>query len=475
MKPRQAQPEAGHSAIVDLIALCRGDTLYHDLYRQRARDNLAPELSPAGYRELQQQRGRMASLPNLIRNAMLHRDWQQVHDLSSRFTVLQKEFRDKAEVEELARKVYELREPPIDPFSPGMHKIAGVSSAKLPAFRDDLVRRFERLARTDPDWGDFYLARRQFFTALTLHTGRLDSPSQQPPESVLEEKAVAALENNNIAELEQLAEKILHSPATAKAATPAELLAGTHPPPPGYHYDFAPETLSAADRLGLRHFSVPSRHAEYAPFARFAWHPTYTEEQDNRQSVLQVPDIPLPAGAPQALKARLQLFAIHPFINSAGVRYLPGVPAEDVLVEDFHEPEAGSEPPRSELLRALDLNRRNQLSRIQIETALAEKGNILLRDRLGLEPTRFKIVCIPPDLHLRIGQDRAWGRQKIWTHFDGYMIMADGGKRALAGGDVRYGGIYDLLGLSSNYASERVIVRFAVVQRRRLELRTGPQ
>ena len=77
-------------------------------------------------------------------------------------------------------------------------------------------------------------------------------------------------------------------------------------------------------------------------------------------------------------------------------------------------------------------------------------------------------MCVPPDLHLRIGLDRGWGQQQIWTHFDGYMIMEDGKRQALAGGDVRFGGIYDLLGVPLNYSSERLIVRFAVVQRKRM-------
>ena len=192
--------------------------------------------------------------------------------------------------------------------------------------------------------------------------------------------------------------------------------------------------------------------------------------QSSHQNVLQVPDIPFPEGFPQALKSRIQLFAIHPFINSAGVRYLPNMLAEDALVEDFSEPAIGSDLPQSKLLEALGLKQRNQLNRVQIEMALGEKGNEILRNDLGLEPTRFKIVCIPPDLHLRIGQEKGWGQQKIWTHFDGYMIMADASKRALAGGDVRYGGIYDLLGLNSSYDSDRIIVRFAVVQRRRMAI-----
>jgi len=47
--------------------------------------------------------------------------------------------------------------------------------------------------------------------------------------------------------------------------------------------------------------------------------------------------------------------------------------------------------------------------------------------------------------------------------------MADGRPRALAGGDVRFGGLYDLLGLSRDYDSERLMARFAVVRRERME------
>jgi hypothetical protein len=141
---------------------------------------------------------------------------------------------------------------------------------------------------------------------------------------------------------------------------------------------------------------------------------------------------------------------------------------EDVLVEDFAEPATGSGIPQSGLLKALGLKQRNQISRLQIEAVLMERGNVLLRNELGLDPVEFRLVCIPPDLHLRIGLERGWGQQRIWTHFDGYMVMADGKLWALAGGDIRYGGIYDLLGVTRNYDSDRVIARFAVVQRRRM-------
>ncbi len=235
-----------------------------------------------------------------------------------------------------------------------------------------------------------------------------------------------------------------------------------------YRFEFTPDTLRRAEALGLQLHHVTSRHKEFAPLYRFAWHPTYSQMQGNHHSAQHLPDPSVLAGMPKDLQSRIQLFAIHPFINSAGVRFLPPMVGEDVLVESFADPEAGAAMPKSGLLAALGLDQRNQLSRLQIEAVLLEKGNALLRDELGLDPFAFKLVCIPPDLHWRIGLECGWGQQKIWTHFDGYMIMADGTLHALAGGDIRYGGIYDLLGISRNYDSDRVIARFAVVQRQRL-------
>jgi hypothetical protein len=57
----------------------------------------------------------------------------------------------------------------------------------------------------------------------------------------------------------------------------------------------------------------------------------------------------------------------------------------------------------------------------------------------------------------------------LWTHFDGYMVMQNGKLCALAGGDVRFGGLYDLVGISREYDSDEILARFAVVQRRRME------
>ena len=162
------------------------------------------------------------------------------------------------------------------------------------------------------------------------------------------------------------------------------------------------------------------------------------------------------------------MLMIHPLVNSGGARHLPSFLAEDVLVEDFPDPVEGEQPSASALLTSLGLRRRRGLPRIAIEQALLVHGVRVLDNELGLDPRIFRLVCIPSDVHLRLGEAEGWGRQQSWTHFDGYMVMPDGRLRALAGGDARFGGVYDLLGVSRDDDSDNLVARFAVVHRGRM-------
>ena len=106
-----------------------------------------------------------------------------------------------------------------------------------------------------------------------------------------------------------------------------------------------------------------------------------------------------------------------------------------------------------------------------IEQALLMHGARILENEPGLDPHVFCLVCIPPDVYPRLGEAEGWGRQSFWAHFDGYLIRTVAGQvrlQALAGGDVRYGGLYDLLAVGGDYDSDRLLARFAVVQRARM-------
>jgi len=460
------------AACADLVALARIDTLYRDRYLARLRSLLASSLPIEAYRNYQQQRTRLGNLPNQIRNAMNDEAWGRVRDLSREYAGLKAELERHSELLEIGAAVYADDAVPIDPFSPGMNTIPGVTRQRLGDLRDEACRRLVELGDADPEWQPLYHQRRQAHEQMEV-SAAASNGIRRASVTQLESDAIKALREGNFDRLASLAEDL----ETSSSSAPGGDIAG-HPAParqssaPDYLFHFSPATTTSAQRLGLAWEHVPSRQKELSPLCAFAWHPTFSQVQDDHASMLRLPQIDLPRGTPEALKSRVEVFAAHPLVNSAGIRFLPALTAEDVLVETFDEPGPGESMPASRLLEILGLPQRNQLSRRRLEDLLLKRGDLILRDELDLDPLEFRLVCIPPDLYLRLGLERGWGKQRLWTHFDGYMVMMNGSLRALAGGDVRFGGVYDLLGISRDYDSERILARFAVVQRRRLARRT---
>lgn len=90
---------------------------------------------------------------------------------------------------------------------------------------------------------------------------------------------------------------------------------------------------------------------------------------------------------------------------------------------------------------------------------------------LGLDPTAYRITCVPFDVYNRLADRCGWGTQRLWTHFDGYQVTRELKLQALVGGDVQYGGADDLCGVGRGYDSEHITARFALVRRDRFEAR----
>ncbi len=454
----------------NIISISHIDTLYRDQYLRRARSFLEGELSYDLYRSLQKQRTSLVNLPNKIRNAISDGNWSLVSKLSNEHETLKAVIERKGPLYDFGKEVYENTAISIDPFSPGMDTIPGVAKQERSEMHKEAKHHLEDLCRIDHEWQPFYLSRIKTLDNLAGDAGTL-AGSIRPTSGQLESEAMAALEGGNFRKLAALSESLSASPVDVAACTETSSRgAASLGDPPDYLFEFSEETIEQARKMGLELQHVKSQHREFEPFIRFAWHPTFTHAQEDHAGVMRVPDLPFPQGTPDALKARIQLFATHPLINSAGIRFLPTMTGEDLLVETYDEPESGRDMPGSGLLEALGLQHRNQLSRKHIEAVLLVRGGQILQDELGLDPFDFRLVCIPPDLHLRLGLERGWGQKKIWTHFDGYLVMMDGTLRPLAGGDIRYGGIYDLLGISRDYDSDHIMLRLAVVQRRRMAI-----
>ena len=454
----------------DLVEVSAIDTVYGDLYLQRARDFLAPALSDAEFAALQRLETEALNLPNRISVAMKQANWMEVKELSSRISSLKRTLVEKENLLQLGQKIYKPGEPPLDPFSPGLQGLAKSSDPQ--ALLRKLSVQLERLQKTDPDWHDFYGARRSAVAAKNTHSSQVSGEADLRG-SRLEHKAFEALNSGDFANLEKMAALIeKEESGTERATDPSWQFAGKSS---DFTFQFPQEVVNRARGLGLSPMRMGAdirvhnlSPEDLSPLYRYLWHPTFTDEISQQGAVLAKKEIPLPADTPAAFRDLLELYALHPFINSGGSRFIPFLAEEDVLVEDFDEPDPGKALPVSALLSALGLDDRRGLSRIRLEKVFLDHGNAIIRD-IGLDPFRFRLICIPPDVYGRVGHRKGWGQKQLWTHFDGYMVTKNRTFSALAGGDVRFGGPDDLVGISRDYDSERIIARFAVVQRRRME------
>jgi hypothetical protein len=431
-------------------------------------------LSLDDFRRIERERAELAELPVTIARAMDKGNWPLVKELSGRAQALRRAVESQRSVTETAREVYVVTDVRLDPFSPGLQPFTRIAAKDLPALRVRTVEQLTGLERADPPWRDFYAGRRAAFQALSLTdaehpaAGVAAGPAADPREA-----AAKALKAGDMSALEKLADAIVTA-AGARTGTPAPpgpaspgRTAPSGPAPEQPSADllvsYSDDTLARARRFGLAARRLESR-VDVASLRQYAWNPLFSDESGRIGSK----QVSLPAGTPDAFRERLEMLMIHPLVNSGGARHLPKLVAEDVLVEDFPDPGEGEQPAPSELLAALGLASRRGPSRFAIERALLDHGAHVLEKDLGLDPRAFRLVCIPPDVHLRLGEAEGWGRRPFWTHFDGYLVMADGRLRALAGGDVRFGGLYDLMSHNRDYESDRLVARFAVVRRERM-------
>jgi hypothetical protein len=453
---------AAQKTVERLLEAGRADTVHRDLYLLRASAFFAPLLPRADYFRLKRDRTELDEALRRSRLAVDRDDWERARDLTLRIGSLRRTVEQNEQLLKLGEEVYEPAAVLIDPYSAG---IQGLTGGRGPSPAEALRHQEENLAalqEDDPAWRAFYAGRQAFF--------RRFSPPLAGPERVvarfdpdrLRQEAISAVERGDVAHLDSLLARmhqedenpLVPGPLSRSnpTGTPADLAA-----------PFPAEATTRAAELGLVAVRMEPATELCGYLTSCAWQPTLGEG-------LLLRDIPEPSGFPAALSAQLKellaLFMLHPFVTSGGTRYLPRCPAEVVLVEDF--PENGEGSPGSELIALLGLPGRRGLSRLAIELALLQHGGAIVGERLGLDPQLFRLICIPWDIYFRLGPERHWGEQKFWTHFDGYQLMQAGGIRALVGGDVRYGGIFDLCSIGPDDEREGVSVCFAVVRRERM-------
>ena len=215
---------------------------------------------------------------------------------------------------------------------------------------------------------------------------------------------------------------------------------------------FSETTLAAASQLGLAPAQTRSRR-QFAFLVPYGWQPSFRKTESKQWARDQVTHLMNPTDTASNVKDAIELYLLNPLMNSGGTRYHVCLVVEDLLLEDFPEPEPRAEMARTGLLSALGLESRWGLSRIEIENALLQYGPKILKETLKLDPEAFRLVAIPPDIYTHLAPERGWGQKEMWTHFDGYWVHEGGKLQALAGGDKRFGGTHDVVGFSPSYSS----------------------
>jgi hypothetical protein len=467
-----ASPASPAKTISLLLEMSRLDTLYRDLYFQRAHELIEPQFSHSAYGRVKQGLASIALVEKQLRAAIERGVWSRSHELTERIRGIQVSAAASGEWMKYGEALYDgAADIPIDPFSPGLYVFAGGSAHRLEEWQERAIDILSKLKRADTSKKDFYARREGDLEVLSIA-----APSDQPEEkkasanpAQLQLEALEALDAGNLSQLEQVVSKLMEKSVSQEAVQESAdaRFAQTVELGNDLLYSFSEETLGGASRLGLAPVRTESRRY-LAYLIPLVCQPSFLKNEVKLRSKEQVARLTYPPGSADQMKKALEFFLLKPFITSGGTRYMGCFVIEDLLIEDFPEPEPKQQMPRTELLSALGLESRWGLTRIDIENALLRHGPRILKEELSLDPEAFRLVAIPPDIYPHLASGRGWGQKQIWTHFDGYRVR-DGKLHALAGGDQRFGGAYDVVCFNPAYTQERILARFAVVQRSRMK------
>jgi len=466
------------ATVTRLVTAANGDTLYRDVYLRRAAALLAPIVSEASYVASLTNRHQLDRLLAEARAAVGRHDWTQVRDIGARAASIQSSLETDAHVLEAAGSVYAAPPVVLDPLSPGLPTTRWSNAAEA---RAQASAALAALAHDDAGTSALYAARRRAIEALVVPDGVARGGTRSDASGGnVEQQALEALERSDAAALQRLAESMLgrRDATHATAGDGSTSVRGALEVPTVLGEPIPAAAVSKAEALGLESVAIelPSGGVARAVgefierYAAGASPAVYDRANEGVARVAAAARELVPVDVAAVFADTISLFALHQFVNSAGVRYVPvPSPRESVLIETHAEGDETVTP----LVRALGLDRRRALSRDDIEKAVQKHAADIVADQIGLDPLAFRIVCVPPDVFMRVGRTRGWGQRPEWTHFDGYQVMKGGRLRALVGGNAKFGGLFDLCSIAADDARDNTFARFAVVRRERLGVRLG--
>ncbi len=456
-KARMDSKETALATVGRLVEMSKLDTLFKDVYLQRARELLAPVLTRASYARLKENKAQIPWVEQQLRAGVERGEWQRCTELTERLRQLKASTEGGAQAAKLAEIVYEqAADVVIDMFASGLGVFAGAESETLLQRRAEALNMLLALERDDPAKKDFYARRISDFKRLAISasaTGKQEKDARVDPAQV-QQAALSALDSGDLSKLEEMIANVTKNAQNEKDKQGGVTVELTEAAELGddLFFNFSVETLAAASELGLKPVRTQSRR-HFAHLIPHGWQPAFRKDEVKQWSKEKISRLTFPSGTTDAVREAIDFYLLNPFINSGGTRYNVCLVAEDLLLEDFPEPEA-KEEVYSKLLSLLRLSSRWGLSRVEIEDALLEHSLEVLQ-KLQLNPEVFRVVPIPPDIYTHLGPQLGWGLKEMWTHFDGYRVLEGGKLQALAGGDKRFGGTHDVVSFGTGYSSPR--------------------
>jgi len=400
-KAKSALKEGAAQTVSRLLDIGKLDTLYRDLYFQRAHELMEPMFSYATYARMKEGLASLAWVEQQLRAAVGRGDWSKTRELTDQIRGTQAAATTNGEWIKLGEALYDTADIPIDPFSPGLHVFVGGSPQRVRECHAQAIEILSTLARADASKKDFYTRRRSDFQAFSIKapTDQQKEKKKTVTSAQLQQQALDALESGNLSQLDEVVQKLMERPAAPEAEKdPSEVnLAEAAELGNDLLYSFSEATLAGASRLGLAPFRTQSRR--YLSYLiPHGWQPSFLREEIKLRSKDQLARLTYPSGTGDKVKDAIEFFLLNPFITSGGTRYQVCLVVEDLLVEDFAEPEPKQQMPRTRLLSELGLESRWGLTRIDIENALLQHGPRILKEELALDPEAFRMVAIPPDI-----------------------------------------------------------------------------
>ncbi len=449
-----------------LVQLSAADLLYADEYLHRA-ETLLPRLcTREQYLAQQRLEESLQRLQRQLRAAAEREDWEQVRTLAEQAAQGRERLAGDVQVLKIAEAVYGPRTLRPDPAALAFAGIVVSSPTELQKARAATLDQLRLLVEHDAERAAFYRNRLAQLERLQIAS---EKPATQSVDMAqLRRQIIQAVEKGDFAQVRQLTHAALNGNGRhghGHDRHDVHVLPGAG----GGQWELTAalpaSVVQLAAELGLTEVMLAAddrlRRYMNGDEADTIWSPPFVTESHADRAVE-----PAPSGILElrsSLRENLELLLRHPFVSSAGTRYLPRFGAENLLVEVF-----AGEDPRVDtgLLKALGLSCRLGLSRLAIEHAIRTHGASVC-SQLGLDPAEFTVACIPFDVFVRLAPQYGWGREQLWTHFDGYQVTPELRLRALVGGDARYGGPDDLCSVERDYDTGRLTARFAILRRQR--------